>query len=140
MPAITGQQAKKIIKGLGFDTSKVSCTVRRGTYSLTVTVNDLSIPLEPIEAALSKFEKIDRCEYTGEILQGGNHFVFVQYDWQTPVPEAFVDLYTLALTRWGKAPKDHTECYHFRNTMKKEAPLFTESQVNFAFNHIYRSI
>lgn len=139
MPAITGQQAKKIIKGLGFDTSKVSCTVRRGTYSLTVTIKDISIPLETIKDALSEFEKINRCEYTGEILQGGNHFVFVNYDWSMAIPESFVDLYTLCLVYQGK-PQTFNDEFHFIQAMKANAPYLTMHQVSHAFYRINRNL
>jgi len=139
MPAITGQQAKKIIKDLGFDTSKVSCTVRRGSYSLTVTIKDIHIPLEPIQEALAKFEKIDRCEYSGEILQGGNHFVFVNYDWGMTIPEEFVDLYTLCLVGRDK-PKSVGDEYHFIQAMKANAPHLTERQVSRAFYDIHRNL
>ena len=132
----TGSEAKKIIKKLGFDSRKVSCNVRPGSYTMNVRVKDLSIPLEPIEDALKQFERINRCEYSGEILQGGNRFIFVQYESFIPVNEAVVDAYTMALTMNGK-PKDHTSEYHFKKAMLRADPSLTESQVAYGFREIF---
>lgn len=43
------------------------------------TINDPSISLAPIERIAFSYQKISRCDVTGEILSGGNTFVFVAY-------------------------------------------------------------
>ena len=69
------------IKELGYNSRQVSVHNRAAGYSsaLVVTVRDASISLETIENAVNVFEKIDRCQASGEILSGGNTYVNVEY-------------------------------------------------------------
>lgn len=75
----TGNQIKKELKEAGIPTKNIS--VRLNSCSIRVSISDLSIDAEKVEALVNKYESIDRCERTGEILQGGNTFVLVDYDW-----------------------------------------------------------
>lgn len=84
-----GNQTAKAIRQqiktqLGYSSRKVSVRQRQGglSYCFQVTVKDLDIPLEPIEKIARKFKEVDKCERTGEILGGGNTYVFVEYDWK----------------------------------------------------------
>tara|TARA_R110002020_G_scaffold26908_3_gene86934 strand:- start:1439 stop:1708 length:270 start_codon:yes stop_codon:yes gene_type:complete len=78
------QIRQEIKKTLGYSSRQVSVRNRPCGYStsLKITVKSLDIPLEPIEAIAKKYKSVDRCEYTGKILSGGNTFIFVSYDWQ----------------------------------------------------------
>lgn len=48
--------------------------------SIDVRIKDASVALDVVEAIANKAERIDRCEYSGEILSGGNRYVHVSYD------------------------------------------------------------
>lgn len=50
---------------------------------MQVTIKDFRINKKQVEGLLSKFKEVDRDQRTGEILLGGNTYVFVEYDWQT---------------------------------------------------------
>lgn len=73
------------LKKLGYDSKQIS--VRSGncgysSYS-TITIKDLSIDIELVKDACLKFNDVDYDERTGEILEGGNTYVRVEYDWKT---------------------------------------------------------
>lgn len=69
-------------KAKGWNARKIS--VRASYYSMGssiyVTIKDASIPMAEAEAIAKGAERIDRCEFSGEILCGGNRFVDVKYD------------------------------------------------------------
>ena len=54
----------------------------RSSQSVDVRVKDFSIDIEQLKQQVAEFESIRYCEYSQEILQGGNTFVFVEYDWK----------------------------------------------------------
>jgi hypothetical protein len=137
---INGNQAKKELKAAGIDTKKIRIYTRRGSGSLNVSIRDLSISVESVDAVLRKYENISRCEHTGEILQGGNDFVFIGYDWEASIPEAFVDAFQLACAYWGRLPRnDQSDRYHFSRAIMKDGGL-TESQAYATFNHCLAAI
>lgn len=74
------QAIRARLKEMGLTRRQV--TARKQYYSLgssiTVTVNDPDVDYEEIREEIQKFEKVDRCEITGEILNGGNCYVFVK--------------------------------------------------------------
>jgi hypothetical protein len=77
------QEAKEIrkeLKALGIKPSQVSVT--SDYSSVNVRIKDLSINIEPIKTIAKKYESVRYCEYSQEILSGGNTFVFVEYDWE----------------------------------------------------------
>ena len=65
----------------GWTSRQVS--VRAENFSLgsavNVIVRDPAIPLPVVKAVAEDFERIRRCEVTGEILGGGNRYVSVKY-------------------------------------------------------------
>ena len=74
-------EARKIrteLKKAGISNKQVSVT--SSNCSVNVTIKDLSIKMETVEQIANKHESISRCEASGEILQGGNMFVFVGLD------------------------------------------------------------
>jgi len=64
------------IKNLGLGRKDVS--VKVDVYSVTVQAKHEAVDLKQLQSTLSKFESYDRDEATGEILSGGNTFVFVR--------------------------------------------------------------
>ena len=84
----TGTQIKKeITKALNIKSSDLTCKIaRNGT--IRVEVKNPEIELAPIESVVSKYESIRYCEATGEILQGCNRFVFVNYTFEASLAKA----------------------------------------------------
>lgn len=75
-----GQEVAAKLKAIGITNKQVSC---RSDYSaIRCSVKDLSIDLEVVKSIAMDYQKINYCEYSGDILSGGNLFVFVDYDWQ----------------------------------------------------------
>lgn len=75
------QEVAAKLKAIGITNKQVSC---RGDYnSIRCSVKDLSIDLEVVKSIAMEYQKIDRCQYSGDILSGGNTFVCVQYDHDT---------------------------------------------------------
>lgn len=74
-------KVREAIKGLGYNSRQVSVRKDNGT-SVEVRIKDVTVDFEAVDRAAHQFEKVDRCEYSGEILCGGNTFVFVQYDYK----------------------------------------------------------
>lgn len=72
------------IKKLGYNSRQVSVRSRICGYSdeTRIEVKDLSCDIKAIEKACMKFESIDYDQYSGEILSGGNTYIFVNYDWK----------------------------------------------------------
>lgn len=73
------QKARKALKAAGYKANQVSIRTSRGGGSFTATVRSADVSLLAVEEIVNQFESIDRCEYSGEILAGGNTFVHVQY-------------------------------------------------------------
>lgn len=69
------------LKAAGYNARRV--TVRHDHYSMgssiDVTIRDPDVGRDTIKALASEFERVDRCEITGEILSGGNRYLDVKY-------------------------------------------------------------
>lgn len=72
---------KAALKAAGWTARQVS--VRKNYFSLgssiDVTIRDAAVPLSQVKAIAEDFERIHRCEITGEILGGGNRYLSVRY-------------------------------------------------------------
>ncbi|MEY8256397.1 hypothetical protein AAK706_01540 [Erysipelotrichaceae bacterium 66-17] len=81
----TNKEIKKEItaelKEAGYNSRKVSVSVKDAGWStkVDITIKDPTVNAHEIEAIVNKRESIDRDERTGEILAGGNTYVFVSY-------------------------------------------------------------
>ncbi len=71
---------RKKLKEKGITSRQVS--VRTDHGSINCHIKDLTIPKELVEKIAQPYEHVRRCEYSGDILSGGNTFVFVSFDWQ----------------------------------------------------------
>lgn len=76
-------EMKRTLKAAGIDTKLVKINHHRGGYdeSYLVSIYSKSIDLKKVEKLLSACRKVDRDEYTGEILVGGNTYLWVEYHW-----------------------------------------------------------
>lgn len=77
---------KKDLKKKGYTSRQVSVTKRRGGFSsaINILVKDmLNVDLGYIQDIVKKYQNIDKDERTGEILSGGNTYIFVEYDYST---------------------------------------------------------
>lgn len=74
---------KELKKQLGVTNRQVSVRSRNSGYdeAIDVTIKDLKVNKAKVEAIASRHEHIRRCEYSGEILAGGNTYVFVTLDY-----------------------------------------------------------
>ncbi len=136
MPRISGNEAKKVLKEAGIDTSKVSIRNSRGS-ALDVTIKDLEIDIDQVRSLLEKFEHIYRCETTGEILSGGNYFVFVSYAWDgIPVPRDLMESYMYALAVNPVEIERQTQAFSYwtKRRMHEQVPSRSEGQVSAAFH------
>lgn len=78
------KQIREELKKLGYNNRLVSVREDQGglNWSFEITVKDLNINLKPIQEIADKYKQIDKCEASGEILNGGNLYIFVEYDWK----------------------------------------------------------
>lgn len=63
---------------LGLSAKQVSVTTST-TGSVRVVIKDRWVSKKKVAPIAERFESVSRCSATGEILQGGNTFVFVSY-------------------------------------------------------------
>ena len=81
----TAMEVKKAIKESGISTKGISVRKTYGGYSVVfhITVKDLTLDLKEIKKAVNKFQEIGYDEATGEVLEGANTYIFVEYDYDT---------------------------------------------------------
>jgi hypothetical protein len=106
-----------LVKTLNLKASQVSVSSpHHCSTTVRVHMMDRVIPLSKISAIAAQGESIRYCEASGEILQGGNHFVSAGYgrisaDLQTLVWA----LFDRALTVCGTVESWSAARYHFAN-------------------------
>lgn len=71
---------RKELKEHGYNNRRVG--VSYDGYAIRLTIKELAIDKKEIENIAMKYENYSRDERTGEILQGGNTFVLVDYDYR----------------------------------------------------------
>lgn len=82
---MNSQEMKKTLKQHGIDSSKISIKRENCGYSESyhIKIKDITIDKNEVENILKKFEYYTRDEKTCEILEGGNTYIFVEYDYNT---------------------------------------------------------
>lgn len=77
------REIKSYLKENGIDTRKVSIRHEYPGYSeiFNITIKDININANKIEELTRHFESYETDERTGEILAGGNTFIYVSYDY-----------------------------------------------------------
>ena len=63
-------------KVLGYTNRQVSVKVR--DYAIWVNAKVAGLDMQKVYEISVKYKDVERCEFTGEILSGGNTFVFVE--------------------------------------------------------------
>lgn len=79
------QKVKAAIKAAGIDTKKISVTTSHPGYEevIRVVIKDAAIDINAVEQIAHRFQEVEYDERCQEILQGGNTFVRVRYDYET---------------------------------------------------------
>ncbi len=90
------------LKAAGVPRRAYSIRVRNAGYStaITIEIKDISIRIEKVEKIANRRESIRYDEYCQEILEGGNTFVSVRYDYDA--------LDAPALLSWKKPKNSQT--------------------------------
>jgi hypothetical protein len=72
---------RKELKALGYNARKVSVRTSPCTYSTSVdvTIKSLGVDIEAVKEVANAYRSVRRCEYSGDILMGGNTYVDVEY-------------------------------------------------------------
>lgn len=72
------------LKQKGWTTRDVSVRAKNfaGGSSVHIQVKNPDVPLKAVEAIAKGEEHVRRCEYSGEILSGGNRYVSVDYSYE----------------------------------------------------------
>lgn len=68
---------KSALRTAGWNTRQVS--VRASGQTLRVTVRDAAVSVTDVKAVADRHERVRYCQGSGEILSGGNVFVYVEY-------------------------------------------------------------
>jgi hypothetical protein len=119
------EKAKEIRKILKVNFPGVKFSVRKSTHcSIDVSYSD-AIPVKQVEEHVRQFESIDRCEVTGEILAGGNDFIFVNREISKDNQETIKEMVIKAFPK----PDSYTDyeyemlAYHVYSTTDFRKPL-----------------
>ena len=82
---MNSKEIKKHLKENGIDTKNISVKGSNCGYSesFNITIKDINIDIEKVRELAKTFESYERDERTGEILEGGNTYIFVNYDYNT---------------------------------------------------------
>lgn len=91
------QEIRNELKKRGINSRRVS--VRCSLGSLDIRIKDLAVCAEEIREFAQQFERVDRCQYSGEILSGGNFFVSVCYSYDAEKAAEETDLYKSILAQ-----------------------------------------
>lgn len=82
---MNSKEIKKYLKENGIDTKNISVKGSNCGYSesYNIAIKDININIEKVRELVKTFESYERDERTGEILEGGNTYIFVNYDYST---------------------------------------------------------
>lgn len=82
---MNSKEIKKYLKENGIDTKNISVKGSNCGYSesYNITIKDITVDIEKVRELVKTFESYERDERTGEILEGGNTYIFINYDYNT---------------------------------------------------------
>lgn len=119
----TANDVKKLLKANGINTKAISVRVEYG--STRVRLKDFAIKSSEVEKLLGQFHKVRKCEASGDYLSGGNHFVFVDYDYSAcDTPAALVDGLIDQKWAWRGHEGDYIKERAFVNSLEEDFPSF----------------
>ena len=110
----TVEKAKEIRKELKSKFKGVKFSVRTKKYSggSSISISWVDFPtVEAVEEITSKYESISRCEYTGEILSGGNTYIHTYNTWSEEMEANIKE--NLILKYGEEFYNEHIEGYDF---------------------------
>ena len=81
-------EIRKALKAKGWGPKEVSvrCEFYSLGESLHVVIKSAAVPIEPVKEIAKTAEHVRYCQYSGEILGGGNTYVHVSYARETLAP------------------------------------------------------
>ena len=82
---------KDLKDNLGYTAKQVNVRMSAGT-ALNVTIKDYNVDVAAVTKEVFKYEEISYDEISGEILAGGNDFIFVENEAINPNYQAFAEL------------------------------------------------
>jgi len=119
----TANDIKKILKANGINTKLVRVRVAHG--STDVTLKDFAIKASDVKTILKDFHKVHRCELTGDYLSGGNHFVFVDYDYSAcQTPAVLVDNLMSLKWAWRDDEGSYIKERQLTNSLEQDFPQY----------------
>ena len=71
--------------------------------SLTISINDHTVDIKEVRTIAQSSEHVRRCDYSGEILSGGNRYLTVSYS--AEAAEAFAALHADAIAKLMQFPE-----------------------------------
>lgn len=73
------------LKKFGWNSKQISVTGKYVAYDsvLKIRIKDLNISKVAVEKIANQFSSIDYCETSGEVLEGGNTYVNIDFDWES---------------------------------------------------------
>lgn len=131
----TANEVKKLLKASGINTKLMRVRCKLGSIHIDALSHDVNI--DQIKEILKPFEDIGRCEYTGEILCGGNKFVLVQYscditDDEIKIAQPLIE----QRLHWGKS-QHHSIVYHASAMFFKTYPHYCETAAKKIISDVY---
>jgi hypothetical protein len=128
-------EIKKLLKSHGIDTKFVRATCTAGCTRITLLSPE--IHAGQVTSILRHLHSVRRCEATGEILSGGNHFLFVDYEnFSLPIPSAMVEALKAQNWNW----RDNEHCLNKRQamsrTLSESFPKYDATVCYRAFDHV----
>jgi len=125
------KEVKEILKANGIDTKKISIRMQGYTDDcFLIKIKDENINIDDVKDIIKKYEIVDRDERTGEILAGGNQYIFVEYDYKLreDVNNKYNDIIN---NKIEKAKKDNINI--FNNGCCVE--LYRDDNINFVIDN-----
>lgn len=110
MAAADAKKIRTALKTAGYGTKRVG--VRNSNYaggsSVRVTIKDPQANFDEVKQIAKDFQRVSYCEYSGEILSGGNFFVFTEWteEARDARAEPFIPAVKEAFAHLGTLPRD----------------------------------
>lgn len=76
------KEIRATLKSMGITSKQVSISGKSALYDSVIVakIKDLTVNRKQIEEVLNQYHEVEYCEYSGEILNGGNTYTRTEYD------------------------------------------------------------